>query len=218
MGDGRFRRTVATDRFDADAAATGSRSTPRRPSPRPARRRHSSARPSCRGGDRLDLGAAHLLARTGRVLDSFVRRSTTPCKTSGKDRCPDGARSGRPGRSRPSLPPEAKQDQQPQSLGGPGPRANSGAERIASWGPLVCKHQRWKQQPAAARRRRLRTCAIAQTVGPASSGWDDSKEARPRRRRSFVGECTRPTPASRSPIRTPPPSPKRSCGSGLCES
>jgi hypothetical protein len=40
--------------------------------------------------------------------------------------------------------------------------ANSRAARIASCDPFGCKHKRWKQQSAAARRRGHRTCAIAQ--------------------------------------------------------
>jgi hypothetical protein len=41
--------------------------------------------------------------------------------------------------------------------------ANSRAARIASCDSFGCKHKRWKQQSAAARRRGHRTCAIAQS-------------------------------------------------------
>jgi hypothetical protein len=44
----------------------------------------------------------------------------------------------------------------------PAPRAGSRDGKIASCDPFGCKHKRWKQQSAAARRRGHRTCAIAQ--------------------------------------------------------
>jgi hypothetical protein len=46
--------------------------------------------------------------------------------------------------------------------------ANSRAGPIASRDPRGCKHERWKQQSAAAHRRPPRTCAIAQEHAPSA--------------------------------------------------
>jgi hypothetical protein len=40
------------------------------------------------------------------------------------------------------------------------------ARRIAGCSPFGCKHERWKQQSAAAHRRPGQTCAIAQQQSP----------------------------------------------------